>query len=70
MTDRLLAVVGGRWAEGAPGEILTTETMSELYKSPIEVLQLRGRVVVLADTGDPLGSHHDVTELPKQAGSR
>jgi len=70
MTDRVLAVVSGRWAEGSPDEILTTETMSELYGSPVEVLRLRGRVVVLADTGDPLGSHHDIAELPQQAGSR
>lgn len=69
-TDRVLAVVGGRWAEGSPDEILTTETMSELYGSRVEVLRLRGRVVVLADTGDPLGSHYDIAELPRQAGSR
>ena len=68
MTDRVLAVVGGRWAEGTPDEILTTETMSELYGSPVEVLRVGGRVVVLADTGDPLGSHHDIPQLPEQAG--
>jgi len=66
MTDRVMAVVGGRWAAGRPDEILTTETMTALYRSPVEVLRLRGRVVVLADTGDPLGSHHDLAELPRQ----
>ena len=66
MTDRLMAVVGGRWAVGRPDEILTTTTMTELYGSHVEVVRVRGRVVVLADTGDPLGSHHDLAALPEQ----
>jgi zinc/manganese transport system ATP-binding protein len=68
MTDRVMAVVAGRWAAGRPDEILTTKTMSELYGSPIEVVRLRGRVVVLADSGDPLGSHHDLLPEQVQAG--
>jgi zinc/manganese transport system ATP-binding protein len=59
LTDRVLAVVGGRWAAGQPDEILTSTTMSDLYDSPVDVLHVRGRVVVLADTGDPIGGHHD-----------
>jgi zinc/manganese transport system ATP-binding protein len=59
LTDRVLAVVGGRWAAGSPGEILTSATMSDLYAAPVDVLRVRGRVVVLADTGDPIGGHHD-----------
>ncbi len=69
MTDRVMAVVGGRWAAGRTEEILTTEAMSALYESPVEVLRLRGRIVVLADTGDPLGADHHLTELPGQAGA-
>jgi zinc/manganese transport system ATP-binding protein len=58
-TDRILAVVGGRWAVGTPDQVLTTATMTRLYDSPVDVLRVRGRVVVLADTFDPTGEHHD-----------
>ncbi|HEY4864355.1 MAG TPA: ATP-binding cassette domain-containing protein [Candidatus Dormibacteraeota bacterium] len=64
MTDRVLAVVGGRWAAGRPGEILTSATMSDLYGAPVDVVQVRGRVVVLADTGDPIGGHHELPIEP------
>jgi hypothetical protein len=33
--------------------------MTRLYDSPVDVLRVRGRVVVLADTFDPTGEHHD-----------
>ncbi|HKF18821.1 MAG TPA: ATP-binding cassette domain-containing protein [Candidatus Dormibacteraeota bacterium] len=64
MTNRVMAVVGGRWAAGRPDEILTTKAMSSLYGSPVEVVRLGGRVAVLAETGDPFGSHHDLTAPP------
>ena len=67
MTDRVLALVGGRWAVGRPDEILTTKTMTELYGSPVEVLRLHGRVVVLADIGDPVGGHPELA--PSQTGT-
>jgi zinc/manganese transport system ATP-binding protein len=66
MTNRVLAVVGGRWAAGRPNEILTSATMSDLYASPVDVLHVRGRVVVLADTGDPIGGHHELPLEPAQ----
>jgi zinc/manganese transport system ATP-binding protein len=66
LTNRVLAVVAGRWAAGTPTEILTSETMSDLYASPVDVLRVRGRVVVLADTGDPTGGHHELPLEPAQ----
>lgn len=66
LTDRVLAVVGGRWAAGRPSDILTSATMSSLYASPVDVLHVRGRVVVLADTGDPIGGHHELAVDPAQ----
>jgi zinc/manganese transport system ATP-binding protein len=66
LTNRVLAVVGGRWAAGRPSEILTSKTMSDLYASPVDVLRVRGRVVVLADTGDPIGGHHELPLEPAQ----
>jgi zinc/manganese transport system ATP-binding protein len=58
LTSRILAVVGGRWAEGRPDEILTSAAMSALYGAPVEVLEVSGRVLVLAEGGDPFAMHH------------
>ncbi len=30
-----------------PAEVLTTETLSRLYDTPVDVLRVRGRVVVV-----------------------
>jgi zinc/manganese transport system ATP-binding protein len=64
LTSRILAVVGGRWAAGRPEEILNSATMTDLYGAPVDVLHVRGRVVVLADTGDPFGGHHELPVEP------
>jgi zinc/manganese transport system ATP-binding protein len=64
LTSRVLAVVGGRWAAGRPAEILTSATKSDLYGAPVDVLHLRGRVVVLADAGNPFGGHHELPVEP------
>jgi zinc/manganese transport system ATP-binding protein len=69
LTDRVLAVVGGRWAAGKPDAILTSATMSDLYGAPVDVLRVRGRVVVLADIGDPIGGHHELHLEPPQPAS-
>ena len=58
--DRALYLVGGRWAAGAPEEILTSEVLSDLYGSEVDVLRVRNRLVVLAGHGDEHGhdGHH------------
>ncbi|MCL2780179.1 MAG: metal ABC transporter ATP-binding protein [Actinomycetia bacterium] len=60
MTDRVLYLVGGRWAVGAPDEVLTSERLSALYGTEVDVLRVRGRVVVVGapDAADA-GHHHD-----------
>jgi zinc/manganese transport system ATP-binding protein len=45
--NRVVFVVNGRWAAGSTDEVLTSETMSELYHAPVEVLRVRGRIVVV-----------------------
>ena len=69
-TDRILAVAGGRWAEGTPEQVLTTEAMTGLYGSQVDVLRVRGRVLVVAETFDPLGDHHEHSHepVPRPAG--
>ena len=63
-TDRVLAVAGGRWAAGTPDQVLTTESMTSLFGSPVDVLRVRGRVVVVADAFDPGGDHHEHAHEP------
>ena len=66
MVDRVLYIVDGRHRIGTPDEVFTTESMSELYSSPVEVLRVRGQIVVVGDTqhlvAEPFATghhHHD-----------
>ncbi|MDX6548368.1 MAG: zinc/manganese transport system ATP-binding protein [Gaiellales bacterium] len=58
MVDRVLYLAPGHWAIGTADEVLTTETLSRLYHTPVDVLRVRGRVVVVG-TPDDHGAHHD-----------
>jgi len=53
--DRVLYLAEGRWAAGAPDEVFTGERLSELYGTPIDVLRVRDRIVVV---GIDEESHH------------
>ena len=63
LVDRVLYLVDGRFRIGTPGEVMTSEVLSELYATEVDVLRVRGRLVVVG-TGDaldaagtPLGEH-------------
>ena len=62
LVDRVLYLVGGRWAIGTPDEVMTSERLSSLYGTDVDVLRVRGRIVVVgapdAAHGDPGASHH------------
>jgi zinc/manganese transport system ATP-binding protein len=46
--DQVLYIAHGRLAIGKPADIITSETLSEIYSSPVEVLKDRlGRVFVV-----------------------
>jgi zinc/manganese transport system ATP-binding protein len=45
------------WAIGTPDEVITSETLSRLYGSPVDVLHVRGRVIVVG-TPDDQHVHH------------
>ena len=55
--DRVLYLVGNRWAIGTPDDVMTTERLSELYGTTIDVLRLRDRIVVV---GEPDSTHDGV----------
>jgi zinc/manganese transport system ATP-binding protein len=53
--DRILYLAGGKAVAGTPEEVITGETLSALYGTPIEVLRTAdGRMVVV---GHPEGHH-------------
>jgi zinc/manganese transport system ATP-binding protein len=56
VVDRVLYLAGGTWAMGTVDEVMTTETLSRLYATEIDVLRVRGRIVVV---GVPDEHHHD-----------
>ncbi len=54
--DRVVYIAAGRILSGPPAEVIRTETLSELYGAPVEVLQTSdGRLVVV---GQPEAPHH------------
>ena len=55
--DRVLYLAGGRFHVGTPAEVMTSETLSELYGSPIEVFRSNGRIVVVG-MPDTVEHHH------------
>ena len=57
IVDRVLYLAPGSWAMGTPDEVLTSEGLSALYGAPVDVLRLRGRVVVVG-TPDDQHVHH------------
>ena len=56
LVDRVLYLAGGKWVVGAPSEVLTSATLTTLYGAPIEVVTVRGRIIVVG------GSEHMATE--------
>jgi len=56
VVDRVLYLAGGTWAIGSVDEVMSTETLSRLYGTDVDVLRVRGRVVVV---GVPDEHHHE-----------
>ena len=55
--DRVLYVVGTRWAVGSPAEVLTTDRLSDLYQTDIDVLRVKDQIVIL---GVPDRAHAEI----------
>lgn len=55
--DRVLYLAGGRFKVGTPEEVMTTEVLSELYGSHVEVIHANGRIVVVG-LPDATTHHH------------
>ncbi|MGH3880172.1 MAG: metal ABC transporter ATP-binding protein [Actinophytocola sp.] len=52
LVDRVLYLVDGRFRIGRPDEVMTTRTLSELYRAPVDVVRVQGQIhVVGAQSG-------------------
>jgi zinc/manganese transport system ATP-binding protein len=56
--DRVLYLAGGRFRVGTPEEVMTTEVLSDLYNSRVEVIRTNGRIVVVG-LPDATTHYHD-----------
>lgn len=48
--DRIAYMAGGRLVSGRTDEIVSAEVLSRLYRHPVEVLRVQGRVLVVSGT--------------------
>jgi zinc/manganese transport system ATP-binding protein len=58
--DRVLYLAGGRFTIGTPGEVMTTEVLSKLYGTHVEVLHSNGRIVVVGMPEAVMDGHPEV----------
>lgn len=66
LVDRVVYLAGGRFAIGTPDEVLTSATLTELFATPVDVLRVRGQIVVVGEQQHVCtephvvgGHHHD-----------
>jgi zinc/manganese transport system ATP-binding protein len=65
--DRVVYIVNGRAASGSTDEVIRSEVLSNLYGHQVDVLNVRGRILVVAGPGEECehASHNDVpAEVP------
>jgi zinc/manganese transport system ATP-binding protein len=55
LVDRVLYLVDGRFRIGPPHEVMTSAVLSELYRTEVDVLRVRDRLVVVGADGS--GAH-------------
>jgi zinc/manganese transport system ATP-binding protein len=53
IVDRVLYLAPGSWAVGKPDEVLRSETLSNLYGTPVDVVRVRGRILVVGTPDEP-----------------
>jgi zinc/manganese transport system ATP-binding protein len=51
LVDRVLYLVDGRFRIGTPDEVMTSEVLSELYRTQIDVLRVRDQIIVVGAQG-------------------
>jgi zinc/manganese transport system ATP-binding protein len=62
--DRIVYIADGRAASGTTAEVVRADVLSELYGSHVDVLNVHGRVLVVAGAGDDSDLHGHEAMLP------
>lgn len=57
-TDRVLYLAGGTFRVGTVDEVMTSQTLSELYRAPVEVIRSQGQIFVAGAPSTPHEAHH------------
>jgi zinc/manganese transport system ATP-binding protein len=57
LVDRVLYLVDGRFRIGPPAEVMTSDVLSVLYRTEVDVLAVRGRLVVVGADGADAHCH-------------
>ncbi|GLZ32877.1 ABC transporter ATP-binding protein [Lentzea sp. NBRC 105346] len=60
LVDRVLYLVDGRFRIGKPAEVMTSETLSELYRTNVEVVRIRDQIIVVGACEE--GQSHHLAE--------
>jgi zinc/manganese transport system ATP-binding protein len=63
--DRVVYLAGGRAASGAVEQVVRADVLSELFGSHVDVLNVHGRVLVVAGAGDAVDMHGHEAKLPE-----
>ncbi|WP_237207975.1 metal ABC transporter ATP-binding protein [Rothia nasimurium] len=58
--DRLLYLAGGRFTVGSVPDVMRTDVLSDLYQTPVTVIETNGRYVVVG--GENSDAHHHCAE--------
>jgi zinc/manganese transport system ATP-binding protein len=61
--DRVLYLAGGQFRIGTVDDVLNSATLSELFRAPIEVVRVGGRILVAGVPDAPEQAHHDHHEV-------
>lgn len=62
LVDRVLYLVDGRFRVGTAAEVMTSPVLSQLYRTQVDVLRVRERIVVVG--GQDAADAHHVDEQP------
>ncbi len=57
--DRIVYLANGRAASGATEEVIRADVLSRLYGQHVDVIDVHGRVLIVAGAGDDLHGHEE-----------
>lgn len=70
LVDRVLYLARGGHRVGTPEEVLTSESLSRLYGTHVDVVRVHGRIVVAGAPDEPAPPHHPAPETHRTDGAR